>query len=316
MTWLTFKDAVLTLLTVDRNRLGAEDFIQRQIRYAVGDIQRLISYYRQGMRTVYAPSDATVSVDGFASIITLPIGSHFREIYYVSQTNTKARRSLREYAFSTRHDLVAGVVNVGALGQWFRYAVDQRDGARSMWIYPAIVSGFQVEFIWDALLGRSVVAPNYPDSTEVPFDEPVQLLVAEWVKAKLAREVDRDLNLSRDYERTYRQGVASLYSEVEERLRMKAAESLADCLPTECPSEDDEGEVAMIECCFKEFETVNAMLAYPSLGYRFAKCYNYDTGDDVDSFWIRTNKPGLVDDGFNIRQTTDGSWLERIYHDP
>jgi hypothetical protein len=251
MTWLTFKDAVLTLLTVDRSRLGAEDFIQQQIRYGVGDIQRLISYYRQGMRTVYTPSDATVSVDGFASIITLPIGSHFREIYYVSQTNTKARRSLREYAFSTRHDLVAGVVNIGSIGQWFRYAVDQRDGARSMWIYPAIVSGFQVEFIWDALLGRSVAAPNYPDSTEVPFDEPVQLLVAEWVKAKLAREVDRDLNLSRDY-----------------------------------------------------------------TGYRFAKCYNYEAGDDVDSFWIRTNKPGLQDDGFNIRQTTDGAWLERIYHDP
>jgi hypothetical protein len=227
MLWSEFKTMVDELLAVERRRLGVQPFIDRQIRLGVGEIQRLIEYYRGGVTTTYEFDDVTR--DGYASRLELPKGASLREIYHVKTGKIWVRRPLFEYPFSNRHDLRAGVLGIGYNNPQFRYALDHRAGARDLWIYPKLTKGYAVQVVWDSVLGRGEI--NFKDTDEVPFDEPVANLVHEWVKMKLSREVDKDLATAHDYERTFRLGVSSLYADVQERLRLKRTPSDADCLP-------------------------------------------------------------------------------------
>lgn len=228
MTWSEFKAAVDELLTIERRRLGVQPFIDRQVRIAVGDIQRLIDYYRNGIVTTLDHDD--VIREGFASKAQLPKGSNLRELYHIRTGSISASRPLYEVPFSNKRELIGGVINIGCSGSYFRYCIDHRDAARDIYVYPALTPGYAIQIVWDAVVGRGADA-DYAETDVVPFDEPVIALVHEYVKMKLAREVERDLALAKDYERTYRTGIASLYSEVQERLRLKRAESDADCAP-------------------------------------------------------------------------------------
>lgn len=228
MTWSDFKAAVDELLTIERRRLGVQPFIDRQVRLATGDVQRLIDYYRSGIVSTFGHDEAIR--EGYASRLQLPKGANLREIYHLRTGSISASRPLYEVPVSNKRELVAGIIGVGCDGKYFRYCIDSRDGARNAYVYPAITSGYAIQIVWDAVVGRTTEA-DYKEDDIVPFDEPVAALVHEYVKMKLAREVDRDLAMAKDYERTYRTGIASLYSEVQERLRMKRASSEADCAP-------------------------------------------------------------------------------------
>lgn len=228
MKWSEFKAAVDELLAIERRRLGVQPFIDRQVRLGVGDVQRLIDYYRTGIVTTLDHDD--VIREGYASKAQLPKGANLREIYHVRTGSISASRPLYEIPISNKRELVAGIIGIGCNGNYFRYCIDHRDSARDIYVYPALTSGYAIQIVWDAVVGRSSEA-EYDDNDVVPFDEPVVGLVHEYVKMKLAREVERDLALSKDYERTYRTGIASLYSEVQERLRLKRSASQADCAP-------------------------------------------------------------------------------------
>lgn len=227
MLWSAFNEMVDELLAVERRRLGVQPFIDRQVRLGVGDVQRLIDYYRKGITTTIEYDE--MAKDGFSSKLELPKGASLRELYHVKTGKFWVRRPLYEYPYSNRNDLRAGTLNVGYAKPYFRYALHHVSGARTMWVYPRVMQGYAVQVVWDALIGRGTL--EYQDADEVPFDEPVADLVYEWVKWKLAREVDRDLSLAREHERGYRAGIARLYSEVQERLRLKRVQSDADCDP-------------------------------------------------------------------------------------
>ena len=228
MTWSEFKAAVDELLTIERRRLGVQPFIDRQVRLAVGDVQRLIDYYRKGIVTTLDHDD--VIREGFTSKAQLPKGASLRELYHIRTGSISASRPLYEIPFSNKRELVGGVINIGCSGSHFRYCIDHRDAARDIYVYPALTPGYAIQIVWDAVVGRGADG-DFAETDVVPFDEPVVTLVHEYVKMKLAREVERDLALAKDYERTYRVGIASLYSEVQERLRLKRAKSEADCAP-------------------------------------------------------------------------------------
>jgi hypothetical protein len=229
MTWSQFKAVVDELLAVERRRLGVQPFIDRQIRLGLGEVQRLLPYYATGITTTYELDD--VARDGFASKLELPKGASLREMYHVKMGRLWARRPLIEYPFSNKDDLRAGVVNLYGTRPHFRYAIDPRDAGRTMWVYPYLTKGYAVKVLWDAIVGRTT--HEYEDTDEVPFDEPVAALVYEYVKKQLAKEVDRDLPLSREHEREFKRQLSLLYAEVQDRLRLKHAQSEAS---DDCPS--------------------------------------------------------------------------------
>lgn len=67
---------------------------------------------------------------------------------------------------------------------------------------------------------------------------------------------------------------------------------------------------------FREFSTVADMIAADSTTFRFANCYNFAGTDGVNSTWVKTAEPGLVDNAGDIRQLADGAWVRRTYTDP
>lgn len=211
----------MDLITVDADRVGTESFIERQIRLAVGDIQRVIEFYRFGHESTYQVDD--VSEDGFASVCELPASANLREIYHTKVGDTCVRRSVYPYPYSNRHDLRCGVVNVGSNGSNFLFAVDPQ--LTKLWVYPRITAGYSIQLVWD---GRKT---DFEDDDETPFDEPMASLVAEYVKWKIVREVDRDVKLATDYERTYRQGLSRLYLEIKDRQLLQTSGSNATCVP-------------------------------------------------------------------------------------
>lgn len=329
MTWAEFKAAVDELLPVERKRLGAQPFIDRQIRLAVGDIQRLFPYYRNGIT-------ATINADqfsdeGYTSRGTLPAGASLREMYYVKVGTTwdtiRVRWPISEWEFSNRNDLRAGMATIGKYGTGFRYALERRDGARPIWIYPKVATGYAVQVVYDAIEGRGTTA--FVDSDGVPFDSPVVDLVYLWVKAKLAREVDENLQLFREYDLSYRRGVASLYAEIQERQRLKVAASDAECAETCCDTDvddeptDDDDETPPTGPCdpctdnsYAEFDTVygtDGMLESDSSLWRTARCANFYAGDGTITFWTRSDSETVIPNGTDVLQTEDGAIVVRTY---
>lgn len=80
-TWKQFTDEVKVLLSVDRNRLGAEDFTALHIRQAVIDLQDVIKRYRTGHQNFYRHTD--VSPYRTASKVTLPQEAQVRDSYLI-----------------------------------------------------------------------------------------------------------------------------------------------------------------------------------------------------------------------------------------
>jgi hypothetical protein len=79
---------------------------------------------------------------------------------------------------------------------------------------------------------------------------------------------------------------------------------------------EDSVEIVTDSRLFREFSTVDDMLAADSTTFRFAHCFNYAGTDGVNSTWVRTAESGLVDAGGDVRQMTDGAWVRRTYTDP
>ena len=222
MKWSAFKAGVDELLAVERRRLGAQPFIDRMIRQSVGHVQRMIPYYRKGIVTTFEHDD--VEPDGYASKLRLPASASIREIYHVKAGTIWVRRLISQYQFALRNDLRAGVVT----GSKFAIAIDPR-GARDAWVYPAVTAGYVVQVVWDAIVGRSDI--EFLDDDEVPFDEPVQSIVYDFVKSKLSVEVDKDPSTAAVHDAAFRKALSLLNMEVEERIRLKMGTSDARCLP-------------------------------------------------------------------------------------
>lgn len=241
MTWSDFKAIVDELLSVERNRLGAQQQIDRQIRIGLGDVQRLIPYYRKGFVTTYEFDD--LERDGFCSRGKLPDGASFREFWHIKAGNPNARKPSSEIDFSARHEMRAGVITFNGT---FRHAIDHRGGAVDFWIYPTVTMGYQFSVIWDAVIGRNT--PEYKETDQVPFDEPLAHLVYQWVKAFLSMEVDRNPNLRNEWMKGYTIGVQRLYMEVQERLRQKTANSTSgSCVPAACDAGCSDPNVQVVE---------------------------------------------------------------------
>lgn len=226
MKWSEFTQKVNDLLAVERRRLGVQQSIDQWIRLGLGDVQRLIDYYRKGITSTYEFDD--LERDGHSSKARLPRGANLREAYHVKTGTLWVRRPLYEYTFANRNDLRAGVVNIES--QRFLIAIDHREN--DFWVYPRITTGYAVQIVWDAVVGRT--DHEYSANDEVPFDEPVAQLVYDYVKMRLAREIDKDRQTASDYELSYRKGINALYQETQERLRLKHDISPATCIPQAC----------------------------------------------------------------------------------
>jgi len=228
MLWSAFKTLVNTLLSGEESRLGSEAYVAAQMRLGVGAVQVLIPYYSKGIVTTFEHDD--MARVGFASRIELPKGANFQEFYHIKSGNPPVRRPLTEYRWNNRHDLEAGMLNIGRYDAVFRYAIDPR-GGKDMLVYPLVTPGYAVQVVWDAAIGRASEA-EYADTDLTRFDEPLARVVSLWIHKEVAILIDRDEKRAAFFEQKYREALALLYSETESRLR--ALQSTSDADPGQC----------------------------------------------------------------------------------
>jgi hypothetical protein len=67
----------------------------------------------------------------------------------------------------------------------------------TFFVYPEVTEGWVLSLTWDGL------KLDFQDGEETPFTEEAAGAVAEYVKAKIAREVDRDIGLHDSYMRSF-----------------------------------------------------------------------------------------------------------------
>jgi len=216
MTWAEFKTAVKELITVDGVRQGVTSYVDRMIRLGVVEVLSHVEFYSKGNITKYnlagVAGHQPVTTEGNASLGQLPAESRPQEAYRIFYGSAEeaaspstdnegcSRTPLSNYSYTNRNDLVcahplistgASVIAIGRGGDFY--------------IYPQMDRNEVLEVHWDGFTA------SHSDSDKVPYDEPMAECVGEYVKAKITREVDKDLTLFESYYATFQKKRQELY---------------------------------------------------------------------------------------------------------
>lgn len=234
MLWSAFVDAVESHLAVEANRRGLESFRSRYMRNAVLDLQRYIRGYRSANKTTYQVANATT--ESQAQLFTLPSGAKPKSLWlYSTDADYEplcARYRLAFYPWNARQDLICGRLNFSTwLGcccntvgcppaslsddeqqAYFSkaYVYTMSPMGRNFLIYPQITASTSLLLIWDGYLY------NPADGDTVNFPEEASEAVAAYVQAKIARNVDKNIPLSVEFEKDWMRLRLSLFRDFRE----------------------------------------------------------------------------------------------------
>jgi len=204
MNWKTFVTRVEQSITVDGGRDGIDGFRSTLVRAAVLDLQHYIPKFREGHINTLDPSK-DVREEGSAGKIESPPGI-IRELWFLDPDDTSdctyRRHRFDFIAWKFRHDLFRGCVDSG----FYKATIDV-DSFKDVYVFPLPTDDQRIEIRWD---GRKA---EFQDLDPLPWGEDAVLCAAEYVKARIAREVDHDLQLANSYSQSHRQLRSQLYIE-------------------------------------------------------------------------------------------------------
>ena len=229
MTWSEFKAAVRTYLTVDGARLNVQDYIDRAILTGVIEIQSYIPYYRVHSNVTFSQNGTIkdsepVADDQQASSGILEGDVRITDAYFIDGTedydwpddqnqpndsNCECYRiPLTVWPWANRHDMLCGYAKD-------HHAIAISPNGADFIIFPQVTSTDKVEIYYQS------IDRIFSDTDVIPFsDEEVVMAVAEYVKAKLTREVDRDLALHKSYLTSYLKQRQNIYLDTRDRKRV------------------------------------------------------------------------------------------------
>jgi hypothetical protein len=217
LTWSAFVGRVKTLMPLVKNRLGLQDdedgnpgYITSQIRLAVLDLQEYIAAYRTAHETIYYPSDFVT--EGSASVAVLPPQAILRELWFYDN-DRGVRYGMAREDWLARFKLVNQVTNL--YDNQGRYAFDPA-GYKFM-VYPRAVGNLLVSVQWD---GKK---EDFNDDELTPFTSEAAQAVSDWVKAKVAREFEKDMKSFESYWADYLIKRRQLYISERERIWMRSS---------------------------------------------------------------------------------------------
>mgnify|MGYP003650507265 CR=1 FL=1 len=237
MTWQEFKAGVRELLTVDSDRLNIQTFIDRQIRNAAVDIQSNIQFYRKDQQVTYSLNGSIKDSEPLADEEKASVGflegdMRITDAYLIDASedfdwaddlsdsaddnSACASIPLTQYPWSSRYDMICGAAQGLKL-----ISISPKGG--DFYVFPKIDSTDKVEIFYDG------IKSTFADADVLTFDEPVIEIVADFVKAKISREVDHDLPLHDSYWQSFVKGRSRLYLDARDRVTVKY--SLGSKLP-------------------------------------------------------------------------------------
>ncbi len=212
-TWGEFTDACRALMPMENQRLGLQDedgvdgFITRNIRLAVIDLQNYVTTYRKNHETIYYPQDFVT--EGFASKAVAPPHAHIKEIWFINNKADDAgnfRYPATRMDYGQRFELINGIKLLP--DQHGRIAFD--DAGYNFYAYPVVGDGWVLSVFWDGM-GVGNVKLDFQTDELVPFEEDCAECVADYVKSKIAREVDKDMQMYGSYRDSFMSKRRDLY---------------------------------------------------------------------------------------------------------
>ena len=195
MTWAEFKAAVKVLLTTDANRAGATSYVDALIRLGVIDLQHHIKAMRTGFVTTYTPDD--MDTVGETSSGNMPGNVTVTSLTMVKTDHTCCRKPYVPYVGGWEHRADLTCQNATLKDNY--WCVFDPYG-ETFSVYPQLEDGYEAQMIWDG------VKKDWADDDAVLTsytDERVALAVAEFVKARVAREVKNDLQMANSYSQSF-----------------------------------------------------------------------------------------------------------------
>lgn len=203
-TWGEFCDSVRALMPMENQRLGLQDengvdgYITRNIRLAVIDLQNYILTYRKNHETIYYPQDFVT--EGAASRAVAPPHANLKEFWLIKTEDgaENLRYPVTGLPYSRRFELINEMVQLP--DQHGRICMDET--GYTFYIYPAVTDGWVLSVAWDGI-GVGNVKLDFKSDEQVPFEEDCAEAVADFVKSKVAREVDRNLADYDSYNKSY-----------------------------------------------------------------------------------------------------------------
>lgn len=188
LTWAEFKEEVLSLLPVDRRRIGQgiqdtdeqEGYLTKTIKQGCIDVQQFVPRYRANHESIYWPEDDFV-VEGSASRGVLPQQALIRDVWYWNEEKT-TRYPVVDFPYDRRFELVNGMETVNDLQG--RIAKDPN--AYTFYVYPEVKDGWAVSVFWDG------IKTSFEDDEQVPFDVQMAGAVADYLKGRIMRDIEKD----------------------------------------------------------------------------------------------------------------------------
>lgn len=215
-TWSQFVAAVLALLPVDSQRIGpVQPYILLLIRQAVIECQTMVPWLRTGHENLYQGGDFVG--EGWASRAALPPQARIKDAYLVAydrdctgkpQSPAHCKRyKLHDFPWSRRMGLInAGVPTNGGHGY-----ISFDGQSETFYVYPAVRDTYNVSIFWDGL------KVNFQPNEMTPFDEQMTLVVADYVKSRTSREIDKDIPLGDSYGASYKTGRRLMFLNLKDR---------------------------------------------------------------------------------------------------
>lgn len=194
MIWSDFKTAVIEELGVDGNRRGIDALRTRSMRDAVVDLQRYIRAFRTGQTSVYNVADLT-AVD-WAHLGTLPAQAKPKAFYIVSEVPNPdaslpdpncARNRLDFFPWQDRQHMICDKWGV----RRYQYAISPY--STEFLVHPLVNDETYLLVVWDG------IKMTFADGDTVPWPEQAAEAVAAYVKWKILLEVDKRLDLAREW---------------------------------------------------------------------------------------------------------------------
>lgn len=202
MTWAEFITAVKSWMTTDANRRGVtQDLITSACVAGVRELQRSIPRLREGHTDEITSATSGVAALGEATAGPLPEGwwrgREARIIREVDEEDTEHPCEQRDWL--ERHKLIEGDLNCAY--------ICLSPNALEFVMTPQLGGDENVRLvlIWDG------IKQSFEDDDEVPFDEHCAQAVAYYVKAEVARQIDKDEGAFRSFRSDWLNERANIY---------------------------------------------------------------------------------------------------------
>lgn len=203
MTWEEFKEDVGGLLTVDEKRKALDTFKDKVYRAAAVKLQEYIPFYQQRQLSVFQLNQTPPETEdqGETTRVSLSENGQIQEVFirYPAKDGCgESVRPLERFPWNKRHSLFTGCI--GELGPVVMISPN-----RDLFVYPKLEEGEKIEIYWHG------IRRSFQDTTVLPWDTEASECAAAYVKAKIVREVDKDLNLYQSYLQTFQKERQELY---------------------------------------------------------------------------------------------------------